>query len=149
MFRKIMLAAALASSFVLSGCITTDPNAKSILQGGPSITAKIDNPITSQNPYQARLSLNLAVKAANRWASYCWRRPYTQIMADPIASPICQNRRSVRTSLLATGEKADRLIKRASDFVRDNPKVSAVSLIDDAWAAVNEFRGQIPALPAN
>ncbi len=149
MFRKIMLAAAVASAFALTGCITVDPNEKSVLQGGTSITATIDNPVTSQNPYQARLTLNLAVTAANRWSAYCWRRPYEQIMADPIAKPICQNRRSVRTALLAAGEKADRLIKRASDFVRANPKVSAVGLVDDAWAAVNEFRSQIPALPAS
>lgn len=149
MFRKIMLAAAVASAFALSGCITADPNQKSVLQGGTSITAKIANPVTSQNPYQARLSLNLGLKAANRWASYCWRRPYEQIMADPIAKPICQNRGTVRASLFAAGEKADRLIKKATDFVRANPQVSAVGLVDDAWAAVNGFRSQIPALPAN
>lgn len=145
--RLLALSLLTAMAFSLAGCLTLDPNQKSVLQGGSSLTASIINPVTSRSPYQARLALNVAAKAANGWARYCWARPYAMLMADPVAKPICQNRRPVRRALLAAGEKADHAIKKAQDFVRANPTVSAVGLIDDAWAAVNDFRSQIPATP--
>lgn len=134
----------------LAGCITLDPVGKSILQGGNSITAPVLVPqAVTKSPYQARLSLNIGVKAANRWSKYCWALPYEKIVADPLAGPICQDRRPVRRALVDAADKADKAIKKASDFIRANPTVSAVSLVNDAWAAVDDYRSKIPMLPSN
>lgn len=127
----------------LAGCGTLDPTGKSILQGGTSITAAVQNPVTPTNTYQVKLAFNIAVKGGNRWANYCWSKTYAALMADPVGSHVCENRRAMRRALSAAADKANAAIRTADTFIRNNPTISPFSVIDDAWRAVTDYKNLV------
>lgn len=139
MKRLIVLALALS----LGGCITLDPGGVSIFKGGTSITAPIVNPATPVTIYQVKSVYATALDLANGYRSYCYARPYATLMADQIAGPICKNRRNIVTKLQAADDQASSAIAKASAFIAANPTLSAVSVIQSAYAAVTNFQGVI------
>lgn len=109
--------------------------------------AGIKNPITSANIYQTKLVYAATETAAAKYNDYCWARPYAVLMTDPIAKPICANRRPVRRAIKSASITAGNAIDKADAFVTKNPTLDATSLIDAATSAVSAFRNVTPAVP--
>jgi hypothetical protein len=105
-----------------------------------AITTTIDNPVGGKNIYQAKLVYASALEIAVKYREYCYSRPYAELMADPVAKPICQNRRPNVRALQSARWKASAAIRTADAFVRNNPTLNATSAIGAAWTAVTDFQ---------
>jgi hypothetical protein len=134
---------AVIGALALGGCETT----KSVLAGGSSLIATIDDPATTTDIYRLKNAYAAADTLVVHYRTYCWARPYTAIIADPVAQPVCQNRRAVVRKAQSAKAVASAAIQKADNFVRDNPKLSAVSLVNAAWSAVSGFQSAVPAVP--
>lgn len=109
-------------------------------------TTTITNPLGPVDIYRVKNVYAAGLTLAVEYRNYCWSRPYAALMADPVARPLCQNRRpNVRTIQFAKGE-ASKAIKAADKFIRENPTGNAVSYVSAAWDAVQSFRSTIPAV---
>lgn len=138
--RKMILAAAMA--LALAGCDLTT----SVLQGGGSLTATVQNPVGSVDIYRVKQGYAAAMELVLDYRRYCWARPYAVLMADEFAKPICRHRRQVVRTAQSARVKAATSIKVADDFVRANPTLSAVSVLGAAWNAVSAFQASVPAV---
>jgi hypothetical protein len=132
----------------LGGCFL-DPNGKSVFKGGDSLTASITNPVTPVNIYQVKSVYEKVVDIADEYRAYCYARSYKSLMADPIAGPVCKSRRSIITKLQDADDKAFEAIGKAEDFIKRNPKISAATVVREAWAAVTNFKGVINTAAAS
>lgn len=110
------------------------------------ITTTIENPVKPQNVYQVRLAFLATVKVANEWASYCWSGRYKVLMADPVASRVCVNRRQTRRALIAAADRTSAVINASAKFIRNNPTLSPLAAIDGAWTAVTEYQSTVARL---
>lgn len=144
--KRFLIACTLALS--LGGCFL-DPNGKSVFTGGDSLTASIQNPATPVNIYQVKSVYEKAVDIANSYRDYCYARSYKSLMADPIAGVACKSRRPIITKLQDADDKAFAAIQKAEDFIARNPKISAASVVREAWAAVTNFKGVINTAAAS
>lgn len=113
----------------------------------PDIGATITNPVTSIDIYRARNVYGATIELAVKWRRYCFARPYKSLMADPVAKPICTNRRERLRNIQVADDKAFDALTKAEVFVRNNPTLSVSTVVNEAWAAVSLFQGLIPALP--
>lgn len=145
--RRLLILCAVA--LALAGCAALDSTGKSVFQGGTSLTASIQNPATPVTIYQVKSVYATAVDIANSYRDYCYARSYKSLMADPIAGPACKNRRSIVVKVQAADDQAAAAIAKADDFIARNPKISAVTVIRDAWAAVTNFKGVINTAAAS
>lgn len=108
-------------------------------------TTTIVNPVDAVDIYRAKNVYAASLALAVEWRTYCWSKPYAVLMAAPVDKALCQNRRSrVRTIQLSQAKASSALID-AQTFVRDNPTLSATSVITAAWAAVTNFKNAVPA----
>lgn len=149
MKRFLSLFAVIAVSLSLGGCLTLDSSGVSILKGGNSITAPIQNPAQPVNIYQVKMTYDAALDLANEYQDYCYKRPFKTLMADPIAGPVCKKRRAIVRMLDKASDQAAEAIDKANDFIARNPKVSAVTVIREAWTAVVNFQGTISTAAAS
>lgn len=146
--RKLLIIPLL---FVLSGCAALgqalDPGGASILKGGTSLTATIQNPATPVTIFQVKSVYAAALDVANGYRDYCYPTnpfvSYENLMKDSVARTVCKRRGSVVLKLGAADDKAAVAIAKAEDFIARNPRLSAVTLIREAWAAVTNFKGVI------
>lgn len=129
----------------LGGCAT----GPSIFAGGSSLTATINNPVGPVDIYRVKAVYASLLDAVAGYRAYCWSKPYAALMADPIAKPICQNRRSIIRAADKADDHAFDAISKADTFIRNNPTISAVSVISEAWAAVTDFQNQASATAAS
>lgn len=141
--KRLLLPMLLALS--LGGCVTTtlDPNAPSVFSGGQSVTARIPNPVGAVDIYRIKAVYASANRVVVGYRQYCWERSYKALMADPVARPICQNRRANVRAAQAARAKAARAIIAADQFIRNNPTLSAISAVSAAWAAVTTFQNTV------
>ncbi len=139
--RKLLI---LPLLLVLAGCAAFDPAGKSVLNGGTSFTAPIVNPATPVTIAQVKESYDGALKVAAAYRDYCYPthpfKAYKDLMADPIAGPLCKYRRRVVLAINKADDKAFDAIQKAEEFIAANPTVSAVSVVREAWAAVLSFQ---------
>lgn len=111
-----------------------------------TITQTIVNPLGPVDIYRVKNVYAAGLTLAAEYRNYCWSRTYASLMADPVARPLCQNRRpNVRTIQFASGE-ASKAIRIADNFIRQNPSGNAVTYVTAAWDAVQAFRSTIPAV---
>lgn len=143
------IAIAFVFALGLSGCAALNSAGTSILQGGTSLTASITNPATPVTLYQVKSVYATALDLANGYRTYCYAKPYATLMADQIAGPICKSRRSIVTKLQSADAKAASAISAADAFIKANPTLSAVSVIQQAYAAVTSFQGAINTTAAS
>lgn len=145
--------AILAVALSLGGCANLggllDSSGTSVFKGGTSLTASISNPATPVTIYQVKSVYATAVDISNGYRDYCYARPYDTLMKDEIAGPICKRRRFIVTKLGEADDKAFAAIEKAEAFIKRNPRLSAVTVIREAWAAVTEFRGAINTAAAS
>jgi len=103
----------------------------------------LSSPATSVALYDAELGYASTQKLALRYYAYCFtNHTYAQILADPVAKPICQTRRTVWRKV----QKADRY---ALQTITTANSVLTSSAVDAAVAAVKAFTGAVPAVPVN
>lgn len=107
----------------------------------------IPNPISGNNIYQTKLVYAATLTAADKWRSYCWARPYSVLITDPIAKPICANRRPVARAIAKASRYAGDTIAKAQSFIAANPTLNAVVLVSAADDAVAAFKNVTPAVP--
>lgn len=130
LLRPLLIVAALA----LGACQTTNP------------FATVTNPVTSvdiwrvKNVYAATLDLSV------KWRTYCYSKPYSAIIADPIMKPACKDRRKVVRQIQKYQPVAGLAVQKADDFVKKNPTVNAAGAIGLAWDAVTDFQKVVPTV---
>jgi hypothetical protein len=103
-------------------------------------TSTYNNPVRAVNIYQVKEGYAAVLEVANGWREYCYASPYALLMKDPIAGPVCRNRRSILRAIQSADTKAFAAITRAETFIRANPTINAVSVVSEAWAAVKDFQ---------
>lgn len=138
--KRLLLIPLLLSGLLLGGCLQT------VSDVTRAITTTITNPIGGTNIYQAKLVYASALEIAVKYRDYCWSKPYATLMADPVAKPICQNRRPNVRAMQAARWKASAAIRTAENFVRDNPTLNATAAISAAWKAVTDFQNLTAAV---
>lgn len=128
--RPLLLVAALA----LGACTANTP----------SVFTGITNPVSSIDIYRVKNTYAATLQLARDWRAYCYSRAYSVIMADPVAKPVCQNRRQTVRQIQKYQPLAGTAVRRADEFVRNNPTVNAGGAIGLAWDAVTEFQRVVP-----
>jgi hypothetical protein len=139
--KRILLIPILA--LALAGCAQLSQVSSFI----STATTTITNPITPVDIYRVKNVYAATLQLAVDYRKYCWDRPYAVLIADPIAKPVCQNRRVVVRIGQAAQLKAGSAIRSADDFVTNNPTLSAATVVSAAWKAVTDFQSAVPALP--
>ena len=132
--RRFLTAVALAASLTLVGC---DPG-RSVLQGGGSLTASINNPVGLNELAAVESVYNVAANAALVYRG----RPLCTRAALESPTNLCA-RRSFIVRIQAADQKAYAAIRTARAFVTNNPTLSAVSAIGAARAAVTSFQNAL------
>ena len=126
--RKLFAVCALA--LTLAGCITV---------GQPII-----NPVTSVDMFRVKNVYAATLELVVAWRDYCWKRPYAVLMSDPVAKPVCQNRRQRLRTIQTAQVQAGTAVRYADNWVRQNPTISPASVIGPAWDAVTNFQQLVP-----
>jgi len=139
--RKILIVA-LAAIWV-GGC-ANNPTARVI---GQIATGTLPNPISTTNIYELKNVYAIAAQSAVEWRGYCFGRSYATVTADPIARPICTNRRSTARRIQVAKNTAFGAVQRADAFVKNNPTLDASAIIGQATAAISAFQAATPAVP--
>lgn len=131
--RKIILL--IAAAFLISGCASLDPSGKSVLQGGRSFTAPIQNPVGRQQlaAIESAYGVALVVAVNYRRLGLC-PRGQTESVTNVCA------RRGVVLALQDADRKVRPARTAARNFVRDNPTISGASALDAFRAAVTDFQ---------
>lgn len=128
--RKLLAITLLALAPLLGACA-----GGSVLQGGTSLTERIDNPF-------GRKEL-LAVESAYR-SALVLAVNYRRLGLCPPGVFESFERICARREVVLALQRADRHAKaaltRARSFVRNNPRVNAFDVISEAQAAVSAFR---------
>ena len=141
--KRILIIPLAIISLALAGCASGSKGVGDFISNA---TKQITNPVSSVNIYQVKNGYAAGLQLVADYRDYCWARPYAVLMADPIAHPICQNRRpNVRVAQSAE-RKAYAAIASADAFVRNNPTGNAVSYVNAAWTAVQQFQSAVPAV---
>lgn len=128
LLRPLLLVAALA----LGACTTTNP------------FATITNPVTNLDIWRVKNTYAATLQLAASWRTFCYARPYATLMTDPVAKPVCQNRRNTVRQIQKYQPIAGSAVRKADEFVTNNPTVNAAGAIGLAWDAVTEFQRVVP-----
>ncbi len=138
--RRILMLPVLLLSIALAGCGGKVGDLLTVA------TTTIVNPVDAVDIYRVKNVYAASLEGMKAYRGYCWSKPYKDLMADPIAQPICKSRRPVYRVMLTTKAKASQAIIDATVFVRDHPTLDAASVISAAWTAVTNFRNATPTL---
>lgn len=130
-FLKIILVS-VSLALTVGACTTSNP------------LAPIVNPITNVDIWRVKNTYAATLQLAASWRSFCYARTYAALMADPVAKPVCQNRRNTVRQIQKYQPIAGAAVRRADEFVRNNPTISAAGAIGLAWDAVTDFQKVVP-----
>lgn len=139
MLKRMFIITAVA--LTLAGCGA----AQKVADFVGTVTAPIVNPVREVDIYRVKNTYAATLALAVNYREYCWSKSYAALLADPIAKPICQQRRNVMRNIQVTQSKASAAIRQAEAFIRANPTISAAAIVQAAWAAVQEFRRVVPS----
>lgn len=130
MKRALSFLAIAALSLVLGGC----PDGRSVLVGGFSITAPVNNPVSRETMLQIETAYYTAVRlaVAYRRLPMCYRGETASL------TRLCANR-AVLVKLQEANVKARFAMIQMRTFVRDHPTINAIEFVQLARAAVDEF----------
>lgn len=134
--KRILLLPLLLLSLSLAGCGAAENLGKLV----KAATTTIANPVGQVDIYRVKNVYAAALEIAVKYRQFCWAKPYAEIMADPVARPVCRNRRQIVAALHSADRKAFAAITAAENFVRNNPTLNASAAINAAWAAVTDFQ---------
>ena len=130
-FLKIILVS-VSLALTVGACTTTNP------------FATVTNPVTNLDIWRVKNTYAATLQLAASWRSFCYARPYATLMTDPVAKPVCQNRRNTVRQIQKYQPLAGTAVRKADEFVRNNPTVNAAGAIGLAWDAVTEFQKVVP-----
>lgn len=123
---------------MLGGCASfgdfLNPGARSILQGGVSITAAVQNPVGPNEMVAIESAYRAALVAAENYRRYCYSAALASLPA------LCAKRRAVVTALQGANRKVRAAMVALRAFVRNNDTVSAWSAIGAARQAILDFQ---------
>lgn len=128
--KKLLVAVLVLS---LGGC-ALDPFGRSIFEGGSSFTTPITTPVGRRELAEIENAYGIALAAAVNYRRYCYGKP---ISALP---DICRDRRNIVLTMQQYDQTAQRALRAARNFIRNNPTISAVSAIAAARQAVADFQ---------
>lgn len=134
--------------FALAGCATfnpfaaLDPSGVSILHGGSSIVASVDQPIGPRQMAVIESAYRTAIVGAVNYRRYCYSAPIESLPG------VCANRRNVVLAMQSAKAKVLPVLQRLRTFVRNNQTVSAASAFAEVRAALADFQNLIPAVGA-
>lgn len=140
--RRLLLIPALFLSLAVAGCGTTGTNLSNLLS---VVTTPVANPVTAVNLYQLKNGYAAALQLAADWRTYCYSKPYAQLLLDPVAKPICQNRRATVRTIQSVKATASAAVVDATNFVTANPTLDASTVINYAFKAITNFQNAVPA----
>lgn len=140
--KKLFLIPVLLLSLAVVGC----SGAAKVADLVSTVTTPITNPVGKVDIYRAKNVYAATVSLAVDYRTYCWSKPYSALLADPVANPICKSRRAVVRKIQAADTKAFFAIRKAERFVQKNPTVTAASVISAAWTAVRQFQNAVPRI---
>lgn len=140
--KRLLLIPFLALTLALASCAQIQKAGNFVA----TATQTFVNPLGSTDIYRVQNVYAAGLTLAVEYRNYCWSKPYAVLMVDPIARPICQNRRPVVRAIQAAKGNAFNAIRVADNFIRANPTGNAVSYISAAWSAVQDFRATIPVV---
>lgn len=130
-FLKIILVS-VSLALTVGACTTTNP------------FATVTNPVTNLDIWRVKNTYAATLQLAASWRTFCYARPYAMLMTDPVAKPVCQNRRNTVRQIQKYQPLAGTAVRKADEFVRNNPTVNAAGAIGLAWDAVTEFQKVVP-----
>lgn len=137
--KRLLLLPLLLASLTFSGCAGTKVGDLIAVA-----TTTITNPVNSTNIYQVKNVYAASLALVAEYRRYCWARSYKSLMADPVAKPVCQQRRQLVLAAQRAELKADAAIQVAESFVRNHPTLNAAAAISSAWEAVTAFQNLVP-----
>lgn len=140
LWKRLWAVPLIVAALALGGCATWD-KVKEVVAVA---TTTIVNPVDSTDIYRIKHVYAATLKIADKYRAYCEPKLYAEILADPVARPICKDRRRVIRAIVDKGMKARDAIASVEKFVRENPTFSAADLIKAAWAAVQDFQRATP-----
>lgn len=103
----------------LGGCAALDPNGRSILAGGSSFVASIDNPVTKQKLYQIEQGLVAATQILLVYKRAC---------AQQAIPPSCV---AVIAQIQVYTRQAEPLLVDLRRFVKTNNQLSAITIYNE------------------
>lgn len=137
--RRFLIVPALFAALFLGGCA-----GDSVFKGGSSIFGTITNPVGQNELAAVEGAYGVALTAAVSYRRFCYSAPLAQLPQQ-----VCGNRRAVIRRLQDLDNRAYAAIAAARNFVRNNPTISAVSLIGAARTAVTDFQNETAKLKVN
>lgn len=142
--RKLMLSVVLAMS--LGGCTAFDffdPNGRSILRGGISVTASIAQPIGHNEMVAIESAYQAGLVAVQNYRRFCYSAPLTSLPA------FCQNRRRVMTIAQTAVGKARTVMQSLRYFVANNDTVNAATAFNSAKQLVADLTAAVAVQGVN
>lgn len=138
--KRFLLLPLLLLALTLAGCGAGSKVGQLI----DAATTSVTNPVDAVDIYRVKNVYAASLELTDKYRQFCWSKPYAALMADPVAKPVCQKRRSAVRAMQAAQIKARGAIDAAEAFVRNNPTLNAATAISAAWAAVTAFQNTMP-----
>lgn len=138
---RILVLPLMLLALALGGCAGVEK----VGQIAAAITTNVTNPVSTTDVYRAKNVYAATLQLAADWRRYCWARPYAELMADPVAKPVCERRRAVLRKIQEVRPKVAVALRRAETFVRENPTLNAGTVLVAVWSALDEFKATVPA----
>lgn len=134
-YRFLATAVVVASlGVVLGGCPATVG----------TLLTPVTNPVNSVDIYRVKNTYAATLQLAADWRTYCYSKAYADVLQDPVMKPVCESRRGTVRQIQKYQPLAGTAVRKADDFVKNNPTLSAVSVIGPAWDAVTAFQAVVP-----
>ncbi len=130
--RKFLLVPVLA--FALAGC-AVNPAGQSVLTGGSSFVAPINNPIGANQQYE----LEAAVAVVRRTGLAYMRLRQCRASETASATNLC-GRRSVKVQIQDASRKLTAALNAERAFRRNNPTLNAVSVVVAVQSALAAYQ---------
>lgn len=127
--------AVVAVALALAGCGTFDPNSKSLLQGGPSLTATIDNPVTREQQAKIEVSYQLAADGVLAYSDL--RRCAA---GEHFTLQVPCSEWSVVQKFQSANRLAYKALQRMRGFADNNQLISATTAYNEVIAAIKSIQ---------
>lgn len=129
------LALLLVAALALGGCALFNPNEPSVLQGGQSLTATIDNPVTPEQQAKVEVSYQLA---ADGVLAYSNLHRCDDGVHFTVTVPCSEW--SVVQKFKTANRTAFKALQRMRAFADNNQRISATTAFNEVIAALKDIQ---------